>query len=116
LESNQLTQFPDDISSLLHLSELWIGDNKLNQFPSQLPPNLVRLYLIGNSITSISFTTLSSLTRLERLVLFENQITILPTQIGLLTSLRDLDLSDKLSFIPSDLVSKQQQQHNNFSF
>jgi hypothetical protein len=37
----------------------------LNQFPSQLPPNLVHFDLFRNSSTSISFTTLSSLTRLE---------------------------------------------------
>jgi Leucine-rich repeat (LRR) protein len=85
LSFNRLTQLPDDISSLLHLSELCVYNNKLNQFPSQLPPNLVHFYLGGNSITSISSTTLSSLTRLESLGLSENQITILPTQIGLLT-------------------------------
>jgi leucine-rich repeat protein SHOC2 len=103
-----LTELPVDISSFLHLNELFITGNKLKQFPSQLPPNLVELFLSGNSITSISFTTLSSLTKLQRLYLVENQITILPTQIGLLTSLRDLDLRDnKLSFLPSDLVSEQ---------
>jgi Leucine-rich repeat (LRR) protein len=101
-----LTEFPDDISSLLHLSELWIASNKLKQFPSQLPPNLVRLHLLRNSITSISSTTFSSLTRLEILNLSLNQITILPTQIGLLTSLQDLCLNhNKLSFIPTDLNS-----------
>jgi Leucine-rich repeat (LRR) protein len=109
LSSNQLTQFSDDISSLLHLSELWIIENKLKQFPSQLPPNLVRLYLERNSITSIPSTTLSSLTRLEILNLSKNQITILPTQIGLLTSLQELNLAkNKLSFVPSDLVSNEQ--------
>jgi leucine-rich repeat protein SHOC2 len=111
LSFNQLTEFPDDISSLLHLNELWIGNNKLNQFPSQLPPNLVDLFLEQNSITSIPSTTLSSLTRLESLYLDGNQITILPTQIGLLTSLHYLYLNyNKLSFIPSDLVSERQQQ------
>jgi Leucine-rich repeat (LRR) protein len=106
LSFNRLTEFPDDISSLLHLSEMWIAYNKLNQFPSQLPPNLVHLYLYQNSITSISSTALSSLTRLESLNLYMNQITILPTQIGLLTSLQYLNLdNNKLSFIPSDLVS-----------
>jgi leucine-rich repeat protein SHOC2 len=109
ISSNQLTQFPDDISSLLHLSELRINNNKLKKFPSQLPSNLARLNLNENLITSISSTTFSSLTRLERLELFENQITILPTQIGLLTSLQELNLNNnKLSFIPSDLVSEQQ--------
>jgi Leucine-rich repeat (LRR) protein len=116
----------------------------LTQFPSQLPSNLVHLNLPRNSITSISLTTLSSLTRLEGLNLSENQITILPTQIGLLTSLQYLNLSmnqitilstqiglltslqhsnlshNKLSFIPSDLVSKQQYkfsfEHNIFRF
>jgi Leucine-rich repeat (LRR) protein len=108
LSYNQLTQFPVDISSLLHLSELWVGNNKLKQFSSQLPPNLVWLDLSGNSITFISSTTLSSLTRPERLNLAWNQITILLTQIGLLTSLQELILdNNKLSFIPSDLVSKQ---------
>jgi Leucine-rich repeat (LRR) protein len=104
LSTNQLTEFPDDISSLLHLSGLWIDNNKLNQFPSQLPPNLVRLYLDWNSIASIPSTALSSLTRLESLNLFINQITILPTQIGLLTSLQRMFLSvhNNLSFIPSD--------------
>jgi Leucine-rich repeat (LRR) protein len=93
------------------LSGLLIDNNKLNQFPSQLPPNLVWLNLNQNSITSISSTTLFSLTRLERLNLSENQITILPTQIGLLTSLQELDLSfNKFSFIPSDLVSEQSTQ------
>jgi Leucine-rich repeat (LRR) protein len=102
-------EFPDDISSLLHLSTLWIDDNNLDQFSSQLPPNLVLLHLGRNSITSISSTTLSSLTRVEILDLSENQITILPTQIGLLTSLRSLWLEyNKLSFIPSDLVSEHQ--------
>jgi Leucine-rich repeat (LRR) protein len=107
LSFNQLTQFPNDISSFLHLSGLWINDNKLKRFPSQLPPNLVCLNLERNSITSISSTTLSSLIRLETLNLYMNQITILPTQIGLLTSLQYLNLSNnKLSFIPSDLVSE----------
>jgi Leucine-rich repeat (LRR) protein len=83
-------------------------ENKLNQFPSQLPSNLVHLYLHQNSITSIASTTLSSLTRLEILNLCWNQITILPTQIGLLTSLHYLDLNhNKLSFVPSELVSIQ---------
>jgi Leucine-rich repeat (LRR) protein len=69
------------------------------------------LNLEQNSITSIPSITLSSLTRLESLYLSGNQITILPTQIGLLTSLHYLDLSDnKFSFIPSALVSEQQQQ------
>jgi Leucine-rich repeat (LRR) protein len=87
---------------------LWIHNNKLNQFSSQLPPNLVHLNLYQNSIISISSTTLSSLTRLEFLNLSINQITILPTQIGLLTSLRELVLNNnKLSFVPSDLVSEQ---------
>jgi Leucine-rich repeat (LRR) protein len=109
LSWNRLTQFPDDISSFLHLSKLWIEGNQLNQFLSQLPPNLVYLNIRRNSITSISSTTLSSLTRLESLNLSENQITTLPTQIGLLTSLKELNLEvNKLSFIPSDLVSKQQ--------
>jgi Leucine-rich repeat (LRR) protein len=95
------------------LSELRINDNKLKQFPSQLPPNLVCLYLNGNSITSISPTTFSSLTQLESLNLSENQITTLPTQIGLLTSLQELHFdNNKLSFIPSDLVSEK----NKFSF
>jgi Leucine-rich repeat (LRR) protein len=111
LSSNQLTQIPDDISSLLHLSGLLIDNNKLNQFPSQLPPNLVWLSFDQNSITSISFTTLFSLTRLKSLNLSKNQITILPTQIGLLTSLHYLGLeNNKLSFIPSDLVSEQSTQ------
>jgi internalin A len=82
LSSNRLTQFPDDISSFLHLNELQINDNKLKQFSSQLPPNLVSLYLERNPITSISSTTLSSLTRLERLNLSENQITILPHKLA----------------------------------
>jgi Leucine-rich repeat (LRR) protein len=86
---------------------LWIIENKLKQFPSQLPPNLVYLDLNRNSITSISSTTLSSLTRLEILDLYANPITILPTKIALLTSLQFLDLNNnKLSFIPSDLVSE----------
>jgi Leucine-rich repeat (LRR) protein len=108
LSSNQLTQFRDDISLLLHLSELWIDNNNLNQFPSQLPPNLVHLNLYGNSLTSIPSTTIPSLTRLEFLNLSENQIAILPTQIGLLTSLQELVLNNnKLSFVSSDLVSEQ---------
>jgi Leucine-rich repeat (LRR) protein len=86
LSWNQLTEFPDDISLFLHLSELCIDNNKLNQFPSQLPPNLVCLNLNWNLITLVSSTTLSSLTRLETLNLYMNQITMLPTQIGLLTS------------------------------
>jgi Leucine-rich repeat (LRR) protein len=111
LSSNRLTQFPDDISSLLHLSELWIDNNKLNQFSSHLPPNLVCLYLLRNSITSISSTTLSSLTRLERLNLSKNQIIILPTQIGLLTSSIESPQQQTLlhSFRFVEIVSYQQQ-------
>jgi Leucine-rich repeat (LRR) protein len=117
LSCNRLTEFPDDISSLLHLSGLWIYNNKLNQFPSQLPPNLVRLNLNWNLITSIPSTILFSLTRLEILDLSNNQITILPTQIGLLTSLQELCLNNnKLSFIPSDLVSEQNHCRKYFYF
>jgi Leucine-rich repeat (LRR) protein len=108
LSSNRLTQFPDNISSLLHLSGLWIDENKFKRLPPHLPPNLVRLDLRRNLITLIPSTTLSSLTRLEILYLSLNQITILPSQIGLLTSLRYLEINDnKLSFVPSDLVSDQ---------
>jgi Leucine-rich repeat (LRR) protein len=112
-----LTQFSDDISSFLHLSELWIDKNKLNQFSSQLPPSLVRLYLYQNSITSISSTTLSSLTRLERLDLSDNQITILPTQIGLLTALQFLDPSqNQITILPTQIGLLTSLQHLNLNY
>jgi Leucine-rich repeat (LRR) protein len=114
LSFNQLTQLPDDISSLLHLSKLYIY-NKSNQFSSQ-PPNLVGLYLNRNSITSISSPTLSSLIRLERLSLSENQITILPTQIGLLTSLQHFDLSkNQITILPTQIGLLTSLQHLDLS-
>jgi Leucine-rich repeat (LRR) protein len=105
LSSNRLTEFPDDISSFLHLSELWIDNNKLKQFSSQLPPNLVYLNFERNSITSISLTTFFSLTRLESLNLSWNQITILPTQIGLLIALREIRFfNSPLKFPPKVII------------
>jgi Leucine-rich repeat (LRR) protein len=45
LSFNELTEISDDISSFHDLSVLWIGNNKLKQFPSQHPPNLVHLII-----------------------------------------------------------------------
>jgi leucine-rich repeat protein SHOC2 len=105
LSDNQITEFLDDISSFLHLTMLWLNRNKMSKCPSLFPRNLVILDLSWNAITSLPSTVIFSLTRLEGLFLSNNQITEIPTEIGLLTALHSLYLdNNKLSFVPSELM------------
>jgi hypothetical protein len=111
---DQLTEFPNTLSSFLHLSGLWIYNNKLNQFPSQLPSYTVELDLCQDSITSIPSTILSSSTQFEGLDLSENQITILPTQIGLLTlQIESLSITNSHLFLQIWWVNNNNNNNNN---
>jgi Leucine-rich repeat (LRR) protein len=105
LSDNRLTRFNVNISSFTRLYSFDLNNNRLRSIPTQLSPTISFLYLQSNQIASIPHKPLARWTKLVILDLSMNQITILPTEIGLLTSLQSLDLSsNRLSFVPSDLV------------
>eukprot|EP01105_Mastigella_eilhardi_P024802 TRINITY_DN654_c1_g1_i1.p1 TRINITY_DN654_c1_g1~~TRINITY_DN654_c1_g1_i1.p1 ORF type:complete len:933 (-),score=207.98 TRINITY_DN654_c1_g1_i1:1024-3822(-) len=71
LEFNELTQLPDDVSSLLDLTMLRLNNNKLSSLPAAL----------------------CKLTDLKSLIVCHNELTSVPEELHSLTCIQALDLS-----------------------
>ncbi|MDA0268168.1 MAG: leucine-rich repeat domain-containing protein, partial [Cyanobacteria bacterium] len=102
LSDNQITEIPEGISQLTNLSTLYLHGNQITEIPEGISKltNLSTLSLFGNQITEIP-EAISKLTNLSKLYLFGNQITEIPEAISKLTNLSTLDLSgNQITEIP----------------
>ncbi len=104
LSDNQLSQLPDNFSSLKKLSIAFFSDNLFTEFPLQLA-SCERLQMIGfksNRITKIAENALPKNTRW--LILTNNKITFLPKSIGDCWNLQKCGLAgNALQNIPTTL-------------
>ncbi|MDO8444569.1 MAG: leucine-rich repeat domain-containing protein [Deltaproteobacteria bacterium] len=110
LSKNHIETLPDSISKLVNLKELYLNENKLTTLPLafSLLRNLVFLDIGLNVIERLPFD-LHNLTNLEYLRLGSNKFTELPPGIGKLTKLQTL-IADHLalSVFPSEVTDLKQ--------
>jgi Leucine-rich repeat (LRR) protein len=104
LSHNQLTEIPEWFTSFSCLTRLDIESNQFTSFPHHLPIGLLTLDVGWNQISSIQSNTFCLFARINCLIFYSNQITTIPTEVALLTTLKELNFErNKLSFVPSDL-------------
>ncbi len=105
LSENRLTSSGiSPVFSLVSLTKLNLHSNLLTTIPPEIGHlvNLKSLHLNYNYLTSID--VLCQLSNLEQLVLDNNQIEVLPFEIGNLSKLTYLDLANnQISFLPSSV-------------
>jgi antitoxin (DNA-binding transcriptional repressor) of toxin-antitoxin stability system len=106
LDGLGLTELPPEIGSLIHLQELIVTHNSLNSFPQEIA-NLHELYFltaVDNDFHEFPLI-LIQLENLRRLHLHNNQLDMLPTQIGLM-NLYILTLDgNHLSVLPKEIAA-----------
>eukprot|EP01135_Chromosphaera_perkinsii_P003271 Nk52_evm46s239 gene=Nk52_evmTU46s239 len=118
LEDLSLTEVPERVGGLLHLTSLWLSRNKITRIPKHilkvhtltnlfldsneievLPEeislfkNLTELNLSNNKIRELP-STICHMEKLKKLWLFDNRIRFLPPHIGKLTNLVEMRLND----------------------
>ncbi|KAG0017502.1 hypothetical protein BGZ80_008210 [Entomortierella chlamydospora] len=88
------------------VSILDLSKRELTEIPSSLPETITHLRLAYNTIRVFSpITGLTSLNYLQVLDLCDNQLEVIPPEIGLLTRLKELHLSNnKLWKLPDNIV------------
>ena len=104
-DEKKLTELPDSLWKLTHLTSLKLSQNKLTSLPDLLGQftQLTDLNLSSNKLTSLP-DSLGQLTQLTTLDLSSNKLTSLPDSLGQLTQLTTLDLSsNKLTSLPDSL-------------
>ncbi|XP_063230366.1 leucine-rich repeat-containing protein 40-like [Bacillus rossius redtenbacheri] len=94
LERNQLSSLPEELGSLDRLRELALSYNKLREIPACVfgLQGLEILVVRGNQLTAIDVAGLARLPRLAALDLADNNIALVPPELGNLDRLRSLDL------------------------
>jgi internalin A len=100
-----LTKFPETISQLTLLQELFLYGNQLSALPASIGQlrHLRELILYNNQLTALP-DSIGQLTRLESLRLGNNRLRALPASIGQLKQLRNLDLSNNhLTALPASI-------------
>jgi len=110
LINNKLDNLPSNISRLKNLTQLFLYDNYLHVLPKQISEltNLKWLGIGGNRISEIP-TWIGDLKSLETLIIGsknnpKENISTLPSEIGLLTNLQRLDLTNlHLSELPVEM-------------
>ncbi len=105
LSNNNLTYLPDNIGNMLSLSKLLLENNWLSTLPHSIGKltNLKYLRVSINQLSSLpdSMCNLSDLNTLE---VEDNQLVILPNRIGNLKNLKYLSLSNnQLDKLPSSI-------------
>ena len=109
LSENQLTGIiPAELGGMTNLRNLWIGRNSLTgSIPSELGQltNLTGLSLYSNRLTGIIPGELGQLTNLVFVDLSDNQLSAdIPSELGLLTGLQVLSLQgNRLTGIPPEI-------------
>ncbi|KAJ5070503.1 hypothetical protein M0811_10772 [Anaeramoeba ignava] len=100
LNENQFEQIPAIFKEMRSLIDLSLNRNNIKEFTIELE-NLKGLDLSKNSISNISSSALSSLTKLEYLFMDHNNISHVPSSIGALACLRILYMSsNKIQKLP----------------
>lgn len=100
LRENMISTFPLSIASLSSLTMLDLSRNNLVDIPGALGSliNLRCLNLSCNNIRRLPSDTLSKLSKLELLLLRNNRLRRLPYDVGQMTSLVGVDLTDNTTF------------------
>jgi len=104
---NDLTDLPEELSSLHYLQGFYARGNKLTVFPEQifLLPLLARLDLSENLIREIP-PEIIKMDQLVSLNLAHNGCSSLPEGIGNMLNLEKLDLSNnQLTSLPGEIIS-----------
>lgn len=109
LRGNAVRVLPPDVGALRALVLLDLAGNYILTLPDSLPgcSRLRALYLDSCPLSAVPSGVLG-LPRLQRLRLANTLITGLPPKLGLLTTLRELDISgtDRLMWPPPETVAK----------
>ena len=104
LSNNALTSLPDDLARLSNLKILFCSNNQFTELPEVLG-TCSKLEMIGFKSNQIRTVSGASLPRITRwLILTDNQIDILPDEIGELPRLQKLALAgNQLRKIPQSI-------------
>ncbi|BDR53518.1 hypothetical protein KIM372_14250 [Bombiscardovia nodaiensis] len=101
LQGNQITDL-SPLNPVHSLTDLNASDNLITNAGQLNNPNLERLYLFTNKLSSVASITWNSLTKLQQLSLSNNQITDLSLVTGL-PSLTQLEAQNNLITNPGQL-------------
>ena len=92
LGSNRIRTVPTEISSLVHLEELWLGKNKIVSMTLPPLPRLRHLSMQNNRLEVWEPAFFQNLSGLTHLYLGHNNLPDLPEEFALLTDLVEVDL------------------------
>ena len=93
LHEEELVEFPESITNLNGLKELYLQANNISKIPENIEKlkNLEILYLSYNEIKELP-ETIGNLSKLRKLYLNNNQLEAIPKTLGNLKKLEVLDL------------------------
>ena len=106
LSNNQLSDLPDDFYKLKNLKRLFLSFNQFKHIPDVLRqcPNLIMVAFKGNQITEFKAHCLP--TKIEWLILTDNQIPALPDTFGEYSKLKKLALAgNQLTHLPASMAN-----------
>ncbi|WP_217876566.1 protein kinase [Pseudoalteromonas shioyasakiensis] len=106
LSNNQLSELPDDFYKLKKLKRLFLSFNQFKHIPDVLRqcPNLIMVAFKGNQITEFKAHCLS--TKIEWLILTDNQIPALPDTFGEYSKLKKIALAgNQLTHLPASMAN-----------
>nr|XP_039247752.1 leucine-rich repeat-containing protein 40-like [Styela clava] len=109
LGTNLLTDLPVEMTKLKSLIELNIMQNRFSLLPESVysMESLEHLLAGGNKIEKINMEGLKKLTKLSTLALQNNSIAQVPPELGLMSSLRNLQLEGNVFRIPRHTILQQ---------
>lgn len=105
ISNSQLDAFPKGLSALIHLEELALQENLLEDLAPEIGKlkNLKKLKLMDNQLKTLPME-IGELKNLNWLLLENNQLTSLPPEVGQLQKLEILDLkNNQLTELPLEL-------------
>jgi len=106
LSNNQLSDLPDDFYKLKNLKRLFLSFNQFKHIPDVLRqcPNLIMVAFKSNQITEFKAHCLP--TKIEWLILTDNQIPALPDTFGEYSQLKKLALAgNQLTHLPASMAN-----------
>lgn len=108
VSNNKIESLPEEMCQLVQLQSLNIINNKISRLPKDLTKwsNLIVIKLSHNNFQQLPEALCSPTFKqhLTEIHATDNEINLIPTGIGNLTSLRHLDLTNnKIEFVPGEL-------------